>query len=261
MPQAIIQGPTRTPVPYGLFSVLTFPTGAGERWQMGAGWEGATCGLLNGLGPLECEAPDPETGDSNVEGVPREFAVTRDWSEAETFAVYGSFQCAPVGYDVGDAQTKAGEDLAWHEEATVEDIIWHGHYGQFALNSVTPFGDFGVEEAVAELEHRAAREYGVQGVIHMPRRLALMAEGVLDMRNNRLTTKFGTPVVAGSGYGVEDNLIVVTPPMVSRRGEILSLGDPMQNFDRGQNLVTTVAERDYLIGYDTCEPFAAGITL
>lgn len=257
MPQTIIEGPTRTPVPFGLFSVLTFPTG-NERWEMGATWEGVTCGLLNGLGPLDCQLDE---GDDT--GLPREYANTRGWGEAEAFGVYGSYQCAPVGYSFADAANMAGEDLTLHEEATVEDILWHGHYGQAGLTTIESFGDFDLKTAFAEVEHRMAREYGSQGVIHVPRRLGLLAlsDGVLEVKGQRLSTKLGTPVVAGSGYSETDSKIVGVPPMVARRSEIIPLGDPTEMFDRGQNLVTTVAERSYLIGYDPCEPYAAGITL
>ena len=261
MPNAIIASPQRTPVPFGLFSVLTFSNNANERWENGATFEGATCGLLNGMGPLECE-------EELVDGLPRTYDDRGIlWGEAKAFSVYGSFQCAPVGYSLGDAEDRAVADLVLHEEATVEDILWHGHYGVEALESVASIGSMSIVEAVAELEHRGAREYGAQGVIHMPRSTALraIAEGVLKTSGQRLTTELGTPVAAGAGYGTVDGTatdrIVITPPMVGRRSEAYSLGDSINMFDRDHNLMTSVAERDYLIGYDTCQPFAAEVTI
>lgn len=256
MPNAIIASPQRTPVPFGLFSVLTFSNN--ERWENGATFEGATCGLLNRFGPLGCE-------DESVDGLPRTYddrGIT--WGEAKAFSVYGTFQCAPVGYSLGDAEDRAMADLVLHEEATVEDILWHGHYGVEALESVESIGPMSIVDAVAELEHRGAREYGVQGVIHLPRSTAMraMVAGVLKTSGQRLMTELGTPVVAGAGYGTVDGAdrIVLTPPMVGRRSEAYPLGEAENLFDRGQNLMTTVAERDYLIGYDTCQPFAAELT-
>lgn len=260
MPNAIIASPQRTPVPFGLFSVLTFSNAANERWENGATFEGATCGLLNGFGPLGCE-------DESVNGLPRTYDDRGIlWGEAQAFSVYGTFQCAPVGYSLTDAEDRAVADLVLHEEATVEDILWHGHHGVEALESVESIGSMSLVEAVAELEHRGAREYGAQGVIHMPRSTAMraIAKGVLKTSGQRLTTELGTPVVAGAGYGTVDGTandrIVITPPMVGRRSEAYPLGEAENLFDRGQNLMTTVAERDYLIGYDTCQPFAAEVT-
>lgn len=254
MPNAIIASPQRTPVSFGLFSALAFENPAGERWENGATFEGGTCGLLNGFGPLECEVDDTLTRTYDDRGI--------TWGTATAFSVYGSFQCAPVGYSFEDAEDRAVSDLLTHEESTVEDILWHGHYGVEGLATVPTLGAAtSLTVALADLEQAGAKEYGVQGVIHMPRKFALMALGdnLLKVTGQRLVTQLGTPVVAGAGYAPEDNRIVITPTIAARRSEAYPLGETGNMFDREHNLLTTVAERDYLIGYDTCQPFAAEV--
>lgn len=245
---AIVTSPDRAPVAFGLFSVLDFRNAG--RWINGVTWPGTTCG----------PASVYEVGCTD-EALP----VTRpdrelEWGTATALSVEGTFACAPFGTTFAEIEDRAIEDLQRHEEAAVEQHLWaalaadEGATAVTGLNS-TPKGVLGA------LERHIALSYGAKGVIHIPRGLFPFFDGI-EAKGNRLQTVLGTPVVAGSGYGDADDLrVYATPTMLAYRGEAQVIGSPEQMFDRSRNLLTAVAQRDYLLGYDTCPIASATVTL
>lgn len=251
----IVAPPERAPLVGGLFSVLTF-RGDEDRWQTGVTFPGQTCGLI----------PVTEGPGCPPDGYDPEFAFDREmpWGEIpEAFTVSGQFSCSPVGTSLPEAEDNAIADLQRHEEAAAEKVLWDTQLSTAdALTAPIGITAVNADVALGLLEHHIAREYGSQGVIHAPRWLIPSLD--VEVKGQRLVSKrLGTPVVAGGGYGDvgESDLLVASPALLGYRSSIEIVGDPVETFDRGTNLVQVLSQRTYLIGLDTCPPASVQIDL
>jgi len=119
-PTALVEGAPRQPLPYGLFSILTpRPEGDGH-WLNGIRWETLTCDPASGRSGPGCGDVADDNGDfgDGVVGLPK--ALDRNAGEipeAAAFAVYGHFNCSPVGFTPELAQERATAHLLAREEA------------------------------------------------------------------------------------------------------------------------------------------------
>lgn len=262
-PAPLVDVPARLPLPFGLFSVLSFRADAGVRWTNGVRWEAGTCAPARGIGDVDC---DPATATT---GLPKDLSFESNWGSASPFTVYGVWACSPVSASPERAEEFARAQLLAREEARVEQALWLGDLGNEPnlAAEVTAAGagamvtgeDLTV--AVGELELRLAQEYGSQGVIHAPRNLALrmLGAGVAEVSGGRVRTKLGTPVVAGSGYP-DQGRIIGTAPVFGWRSEVFVPSSASADlFDQRQNDLFAVAERSYLLAFDTCGVSAATI--
>lgn len=247
--RAVVTAPDRAPVQFGLFAALAFRENA-DRWFTGVTFQGQTCGPVSTYDVGCTDAPD------EIVRPDREMS----WGTADAFIAEGTFTCTPVGITSEEIEAQAIADLQRHEEAAVEQRLW-GVLG--ADTDLTPLTTSGSPEAVlGALERHMALSYGATGVIHLPRHLVPFFEGLLSVRSGRLVTFLGTPVVAGAGYGEADGTTVyASPALLAYRSEVQVLGDADQMFDRRNNQLTTVAQRDYLVGYDTCPIASATVTV
>lgn len=272
-PAAQVQGAVRAPLPFGLFSTFNLRPEADGRWQSGVAFSVDTCAGLGGIGQADC---------TTTFGLPKTLtSLDLDQGAASAFTVYGHFTCAPVGYSSAEAQDKATSHLVAREEAAVEEALWTGSLGNTPkladIGHTTSLAGGAAQSpvvAIALLEQHVATVYGSLGVLHMDRRMAsaLLSIEILVVAGQRLTTKLGTPVVAGAGYPgtgpaaeAITNLtgwVYVTPGLFGYRGDVFtSTRTPGDLFDRGQNTLYAIAERTYLVGYDTCGVGAAQVTL
>lgn len=247
--RSIVPAPDRAPSAFGLFSVLSFrDTG---RWLTGVTWPGSTCGPAS-VYEVACT-------DGSEEIVRPERML--GWGTADAVSVEGTFSCTPVGITLAEIEERAVEDLQRHEEAAVEEHLWGLLAADTDVEVVTGL-DASPKGVLGALERHAARSYGSKGVLHLPRQLAPFFEGLLEVRGGQLHTFLGTPVAAGAGYGEADgSTVYISPSVLAYRGEAQMLGTPEQLFDRSNNLLTAVAQRDYLVGYDTCPIASATVTL
>lgn len=247
--RAIVTAPDRAPVAFGLFSTLTFRNAG--RWLTGVTWPGSSCGPAS---VYEVACTD---GTEEIDRPDRPLV----WGAADAISVEGTYTCTPVGITLGEIEDRAVEDLQRHEEAAVEAHLW----GLLAADTdvvVAEGLDASPKGVLGALERHAARSYGAKGVLHLPRHLAPYFESLLEVRGGQLQTFLGTPVAAGAGYGEDDGTTVyISPAVLAYRGEAQMLGAPEQMFDRSINQLTAVAQRDYLIGYDTCPIASATVTL
>lgn len=196
-PAALVEGASRLPLPYGLFSVVSMRP-SGDRWENGVLWEPGTTGELGGVPGQDCESPaEIDLGiTANVE----------DAAEAAPFTVYGYYHGNPIATSFEVAQAKA-LDLLSREEARVEKALWTGDLGNAPSLAGTAEllevdDPYDYVEGIALLEQSIAADYGSLGVIHMTRQMAVIGLSLqaLETRNGRLLTALGTPVVAGAGY-------------------------------------------------------------
>ena len=255
---AIVAAPERSPLQGGLFSHLTF-RGDEDRWQTGVTFPGQSCGLLPvTLGP-GCETDEDNPDDPSDEMFEQEMP----WGEADTpFIVNGTFTCSPVGITLEEAEANAVESLQLHEEASVERVVWAGFEASDEVDNLSD-EPVDAETALGFLEQYIGRVYGAQGIIHVPRWLAPRLG--LEFRGQRLVTEnLRTPVVAGSAYGdisTEATTLYATPAMVAYRSPAEIVGDATESFDRRHNLVQVLAQRTYLLGFDTCPPASVQIDI
>lgn len=249
-----VTAPSRASLDYGLFSIAA-PVTNEDATRNGIIWQGPACNSARGIGDVDCE--DLES----TVGLPRVFDTGFTSGEGTKFTVYGDFLCSPVGVTPEQAEAAALENLLSGEEARVEQAFWSGDLGNVpnlaGANGYDAPQDLGTastgKAAVAALEGWIASTHGARGIIHAGRGTAayLAMSGVLEVRNGRLVTKLGTPVVAGAGYG-EGALIATGAIDVYESAAFTNSDRPGDLLDRGKNNLHAVAERDYVIAVDGC---------
>lgn len=254
MPAATVPAPPRTPVPFGLFSTFTFRP-AGARWSAGVRFDTAGClEPLKGIGPGGyCEDPAAVVGlaDRLADDI-----TPGGEGEALPFTVQAEHKCSPVA---GDHRRLAEERLAAGEERAAERAFWTGQLGNFpSLRDATELTTGAVPPAVGVglLEEWLATVYGSQGVIHMPRLVASVAE--VRPAGQLLRTALGTPVAAGAGYDGSSpdgaaasgtaRWVYATPALSGYRSDV----DITELFDPGSNDLSVYAARDYLLMFEDC---------
>lgn len=269
-PKAVVAGPTRQPMPYGLFSTVNFPPSGADRWESGVTWEMLSCANpLDGVAEYQCP--------------PGDVAVTfgspgREYGEATSFTLTGKDLCSPIGRGgLEDAENRARQLLLDREEQMAETVFWTGslsntpHLVQGGGNSDFQPAPVKPARGLMELEDAISADYGSLGVIHMTRGLALALGGFLEVRGGRLYTKVGTPVIAGSGYlrtgpagtpapAAGTGWVIATPAVFGYRSDIFtSSAQAGDLLDRQRNDLYALAARSYLIGFDPC--FVAGVVI
>jgi len=262
----LVAAQPREPLDYALDSVMDWRTG--ERWEFGISWMALGCSPAEGRSGPGCDPADDI-------GLPKSFIGGGPiWGEATPFAVYGTFACKSVGFTFDEAQRIATAQLEAREIQRVEQAFWSGDLGSqpnlqkydgttsVILGGAAQPLDLGI----GYLEYQIATQYGSQGVIHMTRGMALMALGreLLVTEGDRLYTRLGTPVVAGTGYSGEgptgqpateyaQSWAFATPAMFGYRGEIVTgSAEPGDLLDRTNNDLYALAERMYLLAFDPC---------
>jgi phosphohistidine swiveling domain-containing protein len=251
-PAMLAQGAQRKPLPFGLFSVLSFGQTPedNDHWQGG----GVTWEYLKPADIAALGAPDATDG-SPATGVPLTFDMdSGNWvATATPFSAVGWFKVSPVAYDQEAANAKALQMLTSFEQKQVEEQFWTGNAGNEPnlTTGTTALTAAATIDALPELEDYIANTYGSLGCIHMSRKRAsiLMQTQVLMPTGSVLATRLGTPVVAGAGYA--DDRMVATPALFGLRGGVFFTNrTDMPTIDARQNDLYAVAERTYLIGFD-----------
>lgn len=257
-PAALVTGAPRVQNPFGLFSVLALRDEGAGRWQNGAQWDQEACDNLGLIGQNDCEDTPGLPKQLPKKGVPQ--------GQAKAFTVYGWFNCTPMGRTIAESQALADRHLMVREQTAVEAALWSGSAeivpnfnaanGFEAAENVGSFTD--PEDALAAVEV-ALGLYGAQGVIHMGRGIATKLKRHLESRGGVMYTRIGTPVVVGGGYG--NDKIVGTGPLFGYRSDIFTSSNrPGDLLDRSNNDLYAIAERTYLVGFDTCGFVSATIT-
>lgn len=188
-PAAVVEGPPRLPLPFGLFSVVSLAESATERWESGVTWEALTCGPAS-IVIGDCAAP---------KGFPKQFADGGSIGEASAFTVYGSYKCGPIGWadPFVHAQAQARAHLLTNEQKAVETKLW-----SLLDDAPTVLTGGGPIKALGELEKWMGDVYGALGVIHASRLAAitLAEKSLIESKGSQMFTLLGTPVIVGAGY-------------------------------------------------------------
>lgn len=274
----IIDPPTFTPLPYGLWDAAQKPT-APAHWQQGVTWiehcptadtTYDECISVTGSGA----PPEPAAKTDNVE---------QTFRGATPFTVYARFDCSPVG--VAGAETVARDALARVEQQQVEAAFWTGTAGaqpvvfphlaanaevldtqgivlQAAASECVTGAD--VVHALGELEQCLAECYAGQGVIHIPRSAlpTFAAWNLVREVDGRLLTPAGNVVVVGGGYtgsspagaapAAGTTWIYATGAVFGYRSDEVFFTNVRDSLDRAENTIAMIAERTYVIGFECC---------
>lgn len=231
-----IDGPTVTPAPFGLFSVVPPASPGDSHWQHGVQWESWNC------------VDVATTVDPCITGTtpaPKSFDRCPFVGQAEPVTVYVGIQ-----HSGGDdrAVERAGSILTAAEETGVEEHLW-SRFGSY----LTPTAATDALHALVLVEGGLARHYRGRGVIHMNKGVATYLAQYLVRQGDQLQTMGGTPVVAGSGYNQEatddtpgEVTIYGTGGLFLMRSDVLTI----DSWDRSVNDHLALAERTYLVGWD-----------
>jgi hypothetical protein len=273
--QAIANPTARAVHPYGLFTVVPPITPAEPHWQSaGVEYETLPCRNIGGVGAPDC---DPET---KTIGMPKSFTRAGPGIDtADPFGVYAPYACGPVGNSVSEGQEMATAQLLLNEQNYVEWELWTGHLGaepnlpgraeQIADGPLDPVVALTILEAW--FHGHSGTVNGLQGIVHMGVGAAtvLESQNLLKFRNGSYWTAAGSRVVIGTGYGsgalADDGTytdrLYITPPMFIFRSDIFTSSSRAGDlFDTRTNDLYAIAERTYLVGWDSC-PVSATVEL
>lgn len=245
----VVEAMPRVGLPYSLFSVLTLRESRDGRWTGGIEWEALTCDPVTGLDQFD--DPDCQTEFEKV------FSDLNVIGEARPFSVYGSAKCGVPGGRVDlKAEEQAVANLLVREEVQAEQALWRRL--ATAATDLNPAGALDPPSALAALEKWLGSVYGSLGAIHGDRGAISMLSKRVSASGTRLLTKVGTPVVAGGGYpGTSpagaaaadgETWVFASPALFGYRGQVF----PRSALDQRNNDFYSIAERDYVIGFDPC---------
>ena len=255
-PKQRVDAPTASPLPGGLFSQFSPIEDSSVRWENGVTWEDVERAQLGAIG--QWQRPGAVPGLPKTLTDPKGIAL----ESLAPLTVYAAFRTTPLDYSPAEATQVAGARLLTQEEHAVEAALWSGAPSLgLGLAKVRSYaakgaGKLDLSQGLAALEHYAA-QYGFQPVLHIPRRLAsIMANAKLvkEARGGGFATRLGTPVVVGAGYA-DEMQIVATGPIVIYRGQAFTSTNAEGGFNKAQNELTGVAERQYVLGFNKWDAF------
>ena len=247
-PPQVVEGQPRVGLPFGLFSALTLRESTDPHWANGIEWEAMTCEPVSGIDDPDCETD-----------IEKFFRDMIEIGSATSFTVYGSAKCGTPG----GAAFQRGEEFAQahllaREEAQAEAQVW----ARLSAQADRPQGNTALSpvEALAALEDWLGAEYGSLGVVHGSRGAVTALDTLVCASGSRLTTKVGTPVVAGGGYTNQtapgggaaattgQAWVMVSPALFGYRGQVFT----SRTLDHAKNDMYALAERNYVVGFDPC---------
>lgn len=283
----IVDSPALTPLPYGLLSVVDFPTPSDVHWQNGITYTSRCPIDMGSLTYDECitvtgaggAPPAPAVKVANIQSANR---------GATPFTVYTEFDCSPVGNE--NPQDAALRALLAVESWQVERAVWSGQLGNAGIgvypHLASPSGTTVVDaqgivlqapmvtggsattdvaEALGILERMLADCYGGVGVIHVPIAAVptLDAWGLIKTTGARLRTLNGNLVAAGAGYpgtapdgtapAAGTSWMYATGAIFAYRGPARAISNLSEAIDRGNNTIKMIAERTYVVGWECCQ--------
>lgn len=255
-PKQRVDAPTASPLSGGLFSQFSPIEDSSVRWENGVTWEDVERAQLGAIG--QWQRPGAVPGLPKTLTDPKGIAL----ESLAPLTVYAAFRTTPLDYSPAEATQVAASRLLLQEEHAVEAALWSGAPSLgLGLAKVRSYaakgaGKLDLSQGLAVLEHYAA-QYGFQPVLHVPRRLAsIMANAKLvkEARGGGFATRLGTPVVVGAGYA-DEMQIVATGPIVIYRGQAFTSTNAEGGFNKDQNELTGVAERQYVLGFNKWDAF------
>lgn len=241
---------------YGLLSAATLTEGE-QRWLAGGVEYFLPVDPTTVAGTdVECYAEGTDLGRTIPRGLPAGIG--------DPFEVYAGASCDLVGTSETELRQRAIDTLQAGEQQYVERHLWSDlSPAIMTADTDTVVGTAAsLALAMGELESWLYTTYASAGVIHLPRRLGVLADSLDVVRadGNVLRTKLGTPVVfgdypntgpAGTAPAAGSVWIAATGDVLVRRSSLDVLTDNAQSwYDPTTNNATAIVVRDYLVTFD-----------
>lgn len=216
--------------------------------------------------PYSCEAADIFCNSCSIPGDRKVFHRPDGVKLAPPFAVYGSFECAPVGFSMEQARERARRNLEFGEWRSIEKQFWTDLSTDADVVDLTPAsGAVSIVLGLAVLEDYAGQNIGCMPTLHGPRGLVpTMSNASLfptSLGDKVMRTYVGSQFAAGGGYtdigpgGVPaaagSAWMYVTGPVRIWQGTVFDVPEgsaPASMIDRGKNDLLALAERVVLVG-------------
>lgn len=250
---------------FGLLSVIQWQDSSDPHAMLGIQYEPLTCGPADLTSALQC-ADEPES----PFGVPKETEAGVPLVVASPFAVYGSYECNPVGRPLQEAFDRARQHLDTGKGRAIERAVQLGEAGnEPALVSeavdITPAGGaVTLTAAFAEIEQYLRENYAGTGVIHVSPRVATIAHALMLVYTDGevLRTPLGTQVAVGAGYeesaaptsespDPDATWIYATGAVYGWQSEAPNFPDsPGGAINRENNTLITLAEQVFVIAWE-----------
>jgi hypothetical protein len=298
-PRVIVDGPSFTTLPYGLWDAAQKPPAADSHWQNGITWV-ERCGNGDTLYE-ECIAVTGSGGSPTAQAS-MVANITQTNRGATSFACYAEFDCSPVG--LTDAQSIADTALTKVSAYQLEKAFWTGVAGKTKTGNVAQTTVFphlaasatlldpndstivlqpttsqaasggattDVADGLGQLQSALASCYHGAGVIHIPTTAlpTFVAWDLVEDREGGLYTKAGNRVVVGQGYpgtspagavpAAGTTWIYATGQVFGYQAPV-EMGSLIELFDRSENTHHMVAQQVYVLGFECCL-FATQIAL
>ncbi len=194
--------------------------------------------------PVDCPTDNPQA---------KQFDPADEIIDADTFAVYATYECSRVGMSATQIDAAVRQRLANGEQTAAEV----GMAEMLAAGAVplTAPDDSNIRSVIGELEEWlygvGGAAYGNRGFLHAPVRYAnfIGADGLLIQDGPVYRTHMGTVVVFGGGYP-DDGTIYISGNVTVWRAADVNVPPPDQTWDRETNLFQVLAEREYAVAYD-----------
>lgn len=217
---------------HGLLSVLTDISGPDPQWIYSGLDVETICGGV-GTSTAFC------LGDT--EQVEDKAPFANEWPHLSPFAVYALHECSSIGKPRDERASDAMSALLLGEQTALE-----GRFATLALadDELSTANAASLEEALFTAEEVPGFDSG--RVIHLTPGNALRLSEYLRYDDGRLTTKIGTPVVAGLGYVGPLDGVLVTGTVLGASGEAFTTETIL---DRFTNLLSVLAEKPWALGY------------
>lgn len=290
-PRQLVAPPSFSPRDYGLLSAVQprFDE-ADSHWMNGVTFQDI-CGLAGTTFSPWCPSGSlaaPADKDGNVDVLT--FGALPFWVMAEV-------DCSPVGYSQQEQRDRAMDALKRSEGYQVESVFATGQasnvansvYPHLQANSAVTQGTtpvvrlqcaatqvsggaaFEIVEGLGRLEAAMAACYTGQVTLHVPYVLGprLISSALVKSDGAQLKTASGSIVALGSGYpgsapdgtaSATSAWIYATGPVFAYRGSAVTFKFS-EMFDREANLLRTIVERPYLVGFACCCMYAVRIAL
>lgn len=173
----------------------------------------------------------------------------------EEFSGMGANHVTPFAglQDVMDAATqRAAEYALWSGPGIQENTDAHWLFDADATAVVAAGAD--ARAMLAEAEGAMGGNVtGIQGVIHMSRKTASLLGSAVRYDDGEASTRLGSPIVAGTGYGHTgtDGSVAVTGPVIVHLGPVVvNDTDLRNNFDPNTNTYRVRVSRVVSVVFD-----------
>lgn len=261
------QSPNPVVPRYGLFTVANGPLALDVHARLGGLQYQTTVCDLPACYTVECQTDGGRDTKSWT-------GMGPDLILGDPFIIYSALLCGTVGLDDARIKTFLYDRLRGGEQASVENVFSRQSCGQApGLSNNAAAVDLGtaanVVDAVSALENGLYANYGMPGVLHVPKlAAAYFASNHLIHRDGPIwRTDMGTAVSFGNYAGLDPaggapaagaTVIYITGQTTVWRtaDSDLFVTTMAETLNRTTNTVTAVMEREYVVAFDC---YVAGI--